>query len=393
MRGSWTRAGWRIGSALLLIGCFAGGRDAATRVDVGGAAQPRANDDAANASSSDHREAAADAADACARVDVGAAARPPTPTARLDAAACLEAAGRLRQAGAIYAELGRDVSDPDGKQQLGARIGAFLLRGVKLDGLPREIALAEASVPHPLVAAEIAGRSGLFLWDSGSELGVLGDPLCAELGLVRMPEGRLRDTSGRPKPGLRTAVLDRPLALGALQLPAHGVACLDLSALRAAEPRLLGVLGGNVLGAAPYELDLAARTLRFGAALPARLTRLDAEFVRGVPHVTAELDGHRVRFVLDSGARQSTIAASLLARLNVRAVATGAERTYADASGVARVPEAHAAFASFRSGEFTAPGIRLAVGPTSRLGVDFLQGRTLAVDAAAGVVAFVPRDP
>ena len=54
-------------------------------------------------------------------------------------------------------------------------------------------------------------------------------------------------------------ILDEERVLGSVKVRLASVLCLDLSSVRAVDPNILGIVGGNVLKSSPYQINLSQK--------------------------------------------------------------------------------------------------------------------------------------
>ena len=318
------------------------------------------------------------------RTDLGIANR----WNQLESVDCLMRRGQLAQAISLLDEMEEAfASDRPLMRETSQRLVALLQTPGRLSSLPSRLKLADSVLPVPALEASIGGRVGLLIWDSGNELTALDEAVCAELGLARIAEVGVRDSSGGTRGGSSVGLLPPEFVLNGVQMTLPGVVCTDLAHVRSLEPRFLGILGANILGATSYQLDLARRELGLGAPLPAALVRLDAAFQNGMPYVSANVSGRTVDFLLDTGADFSVLSARTIEELGLPVRFTGGERTTYDAGGTTLESRERVLVGRLRSGREVRESIELRIGGLNLLGVDFLGKRTLVVDRATGLVA------
>jgi hypothetical protein len=162
----------------------------------------------------------------------------------------------------------------------------------------------EPGFEHVLVHARVNGvHDGLFLLDTGAGSNVLHSSKLAELGLTAAGAAETNAATGTAT-GQFVAI--DSLELGGLVLRRQSWVTLDLAALEAHfGPRLLGVLGYDLLHAVVLEVDYAQRAVRFyerGAWAPtAAATRLPVRMQQNVPAVEAVVEGIPAWLQLDTG--------------------------------------------------------------------------------------------
>jgi hypothetical protein len=315
------------------------------------------------------------------------------PAARLRLADCLERRGRLEDALRVLAFLEDDHASRRDLMEAGSeRVDALLLHQVPISGIPNPLRLSDSRIPLAVLEGAIGATQGLFVWDSGAEGTVLDREVCSQLGLRTFGGLSVKDASGGEQGGSRVGILADPVVLGPVRLEVAPVLCTDLSQFRSSEPRFLGALGGNVLGSHAYQLNLRARRLVIGATRSSDVIRLKATFTRGLPYVDAEVDGHRLQFLLDTGSDRSTLSRDSLADLGHPTVSKGEPRTGGNASGAGAQSGEFVVARSLRSGGEERQNVRFWIGSKNLLGIDFLGERTLFVNRETGVVGFL-REP
>lgn len=304
---------------------------------------------------------------------------------------CLLTSRRLDEAASrLAAIVARIESDDPLKEQVSERLMRLLHIPGQLSGLPAQLRLSPSSIPLPAVEARIANHTGLLFLDSGAEVTILRDSVCSDLDLERGAGGVAENAGGDVVGGIYTAQLPHELVLGSAKLTLPVVVCADLDNFSEVEPRILGVLGANALGAASYHLNMARGELALGAPLPETLVRLDANFQDGRVYVTVSVDGVPVRFLLDTGADSGEFAASTAQDLNLSVRSGGESRTSYLFGGTQEESGARVTVGRLRSGDEQREDVDFRVAAKNRLGVDFLEERTLVVDRAAGVVGLSP---
>ena len=300
---------------------------------------------------------------------------------------CLLDARRLGEVARMIGDLGDGFSDDAPLMRaVSERLMRLLRTPGRLSPLPYRVRLAESSLPVPSVEAQVAGRSGLLIWDSGAEATILNESLCSELGLRRIARTAVLNASGEVVSGPYTAILNEALVLGNATLDLPAVVCVDLQNVAEIEPRILGVLGGNALGSSSYQLSRARSELALGASLPADLRLLEAEFEDGLIHVRAEANGKSLQFLLDTGADFSVLSERVAEELNLSTRSEGGARTTYQFGGRVEEPGDRVAARLFVTGDERREGVEFRVGEENLLGLDFIGDRTLVVDRERGVV-------
>jgi predicted aspartyl protease len=137
-----------------------------------------------------------------------------------------------------------------------------------------------------------------FLVDTGANPTILDRRVAQKLHLQEEP-GVLAGINGRVQAGLATVP---SLQFGPIRRDNLGVVVEDLSFFSKAIPvRIDGVIGLDVVGEIPFEIDYAASRILFGP-IPSLKNSLPLEIRGGLPIVTAEVDHLSAHLVLDTGA-------------------------------------------------------------------------------------------
>jgi predicted aspartyl protease len=137
-----------------------------------------------------------------------------------------------------------------------------------------------------------------FLLDTGANPTVLDRRVAQKLHLQEVP-GVLTGVNGRVQAGLATVP---SLQFGPIQRDNLGVVVEDLSFFSKAIPvRIDGVIGLDVVGQDPFEIDYTASRILFGH-IPSLKNSLPLELRGELPIVTAEVDRLSAHLVLDTGA-------------------------------------------------------------------------------------------
>ena len=137
-----------------------------------------------------------------------------------------------------------------------------------------------------------------FILDSGANPTVLDKRVAQKLHLQEAA-GVLAGVNGRVQAGLVTVP---NLQFGPIQRENLSVVVEDLSFLSKALPvRIDGVIGFDVVGKDPFEIDYTASRILFGP-LPSLKYSLPLELRGELPIVTAEVDHLSAHLVLDTGA-------------------------------------------------------------------------------------------
>jgi predicted aspartyl protease len=137
-----------------------------------------------------------------------------------------------------------------------------------------------------------------FLLDTGANPTVLDRRVVQKLHLQEAP-GVLAGINGRVQAGQATVP---NLQFGPIQRDDLAVVVEDLSFFSKALPvRIDGVIGFDVVGQSPFEIDYAASRILFGP-VPSLKNSLPLELRGELPIVTAEVDHLSTHLVLDTGA-------------------------------------------------------------------------------------------
>jgi predicted aspartyl protease len=137
-----------------------------------------------------------------------------------------------------------------------------------------------------------------FLVDTGANPTVLDRRVAQKLHLQEAP-GVLAGINGQVQAGLATVP---SLQFGPIQRDNFGVVVEDLSFFSKAIPvRIDGVIGLDVVGQSPFEIDYAASRILFGP-IPTLKYSLPLQLRGELAIVTAELDHLSAHLVLDTGA-------------------------------------------------------------------------------------------
>ena len=200
-------------------------------------------------------------ADAIACTDVAAdPSAASTPPGQLRLAECFERNGRLGDALRILAKLEQDCFDDKDLMRAGSeRAQSLIQQRVPVSGLPARLHLEDSPIPLPIVRGSIAERGGLFVWDSGAKTTALEQMLCSEMGLKTFGNTLVDNAAGTTRGGAPVGILDEERVLGSVKVRLASVLCLDLSSVRAVDPNILGIVGGNVLKSSPYQINLSQK--------------------------------------------------------------------------------------------------------------------------------------
>ena len=137
-----------------------------------------------------------------------------------------------------------------------------------------------------------------FLLDTGASPTVLDRRLARSLHLDERP-GLLAGVNGTVTAG---QAIVSSLQLGPMRRDNLPVVVEDLSFFYKALPvHIDGVIGLDVIGQSPFEIDYGAREIRFGPT-PSLKNALPLRMERGLPLVDVQLDQSSAKLVLDTGA-------------------------------------------------------------------------------------------
>lgn len=162
----------------------------------------------------------------------------------------------------------------------------------------------EPGFDHILLRARVNGRhEGLFLLDSGAGSNVVHAGRLRELGLSAV--GTAEATGATGTAAAQFVAIDS-LELGGLVARHQSWVTLDLTKLEAHfGPRLLGVLGYDLLQRVVTEVDYDRRVVHFHARAawipPADGVRLPVRMQQNVPAVQARVEGIEAWLHLDTG--------------------------------------------------------------------------------------------
>jgi predicted aspartyl protease len=263
---------------------------------------------------------------------------------------------------------------------------------------PVALVRAEASPRHLLVPVDLEGHRLLFLVDTGAAASVLSRQSADRLGLSQ---------SARPILGAANASfqIQRALsvsrfAVGDLMVGGFDLLIVDISGVRAGlGPDVDGVLGVNVLGLQPFEIDFGLATLTLGRTdgdfsatrhLLEIDSRQDLEELSGGWFVRARADGREGFFLIDSGANATQIGNTLAAH-SVR-VSQDAARSN-DATGTRTQVVRRLELESLAVGKVVRRNLRVNVSDPSLLGADFFDTMLLRVDPQRGEMVLRARTP
>ena len=241
---------------------------------------------------------------------------------------------------------------------------------------------------HRLVAVGLGAADELFLLDTGAAETVISPAAAARAGLIgsaRPVLAALNDSFD-----LHPLVRVDRLTLGARTYADFEALILDLSHLEGVlGTELAGVLGMNVLGQSPFEIDFVRDVLRIGgsltafrADLPPQL--LESEFplldLDGTVVVELVIEDQTALFVIDTGAVPTTVQPDR----GFRGAVYGHQMTRFDAGGTRSVHVQSVVLDSLSLGHVERRSFAVDLGEFNLLGADFLQGMALFIDAGEG---------
>lgn len=255
------------------------------------------------------------------------------------------------------------------------------LRGVASAKVPTVVALER--VPGisgtPFLRAEVNGRPGLFLLDTGATATVLDLEYADALRLDRRPLGGLlvrTNVEGR----LYRAHVDL-FSIGDHEFSGFDVAVVDLSHFRRTTGYSLdGILGTNILERSPFLIDSGAGTVTFGAD-PVRGPVLPLSGGGGRYFVGIESHGRTFTLLLDTGATLTSLSRRDFSRL---VKASGIEpaiqsETILDINRV-NTSEFRMLRVDVRSGRYGVSGLSIQEHDQNLLGMDFFVGLPVWID-------------
>jgi predicted aspartyl protease len=263
------------------------------------------------------------------------------------------------------------------------------------------LAPARRSPRHLLVPVMLEDRPLQLLLDTGASATVIDARVAREIGLVEAARtifGAVNDRYG----------LQHVLPVQRLLVAGHAygdfdVAIVDMTGVRAGlGDEVAGVLGADVLGRQPCEIDFARPALLLGRSAPAfdrarapgeADTEAPISAVGGGWFVRALAADREAFFLVDTGSNVSQVAEPLAAELDGRAgVVVETPGRVLDAAG-ARAPRLRTLRLPILAvGDVGRRDIDVTVGETSLLGADFFAGMHLRIDAPAGLLTLRTRE-
>jgi predicted aspartyl protease len=173
----------------------------------------------------------------------------------------------------------------------------------------------------------VGSQKGLnFLVDTGTNPSVLDRRVAEKLHLQERPS-ILAGINGRVQAGQATVP---SLQFGPIRRENVNMVVADLSFFSKAIPVPIdGVIGLDVVGQTPFEIDYAASQISFGP-IPSLKNSLPLELRGGLPIVSAELNHLSTHLVLDTAASALIVFASqtpaMVSRVNASAVQQSSSR-------------------------------------------------------------------
>jgi predicted aspartyl protease len=239
---------------------------------------------------------------------------------------------------------------------------------------------------NPFVRATVNGRPGLFLVDTGATSTCLDARFAAELGLKPQATaaGTVKTNVTR---GIKTAQVKK-LELGGHVFENFAVAVLNLDHVdKALGRRMDGLLGMNVLRAAPFTIDQGGGSLLFGIARPGTPS-VPLTLEQGGVFMAMQVRGLNVRMKVDTGTSDTVLTTADFARVVASGVAPTNVRMAGnvDVNGYTTNQVARVLLAESKAGNLTRQSFVLREGSDNLLGMDFFKGHVITFDGATGQV-------
>ncbi|HZZ66627.1 MAG TPA: aspartyl protease family protein [Phenylobacterium sp.] len=239
---------------------------------------------------------------------------------------------------------------------------------------------------RPLISTKINGKDALFLVDSGAFYSLLTPAAVQKYQLKTMPAPpgfRLEGVGGE-----QSASLAMVQSFDYAGIPIKNIQFLVSRG--GYGPGSVGLIGQNILGATDIEFDLANGVIRLFRAKDCEhsitaywaagkaLSALTIEYqTPREPHIIApaEINGHPIRVMFDSGASTSLLSRSAAARVGVTASSAGVEAAgIGGGIGSRELETSIASFQEFGIGDEIIKNARLKISNANLLGVDMLLG-------------------
>jgi predicted aspartyl protease len=149
------------------------------------------------------------------------------------------------------------------------------------------------------VNVEIAGKTHVFLLDSGAQADVIDVSVAKSLGLNPQNSIEIRGAGRMTSPG---SVLLPEMRLGAATFAPHEVTVLQLPEINSEVP-CDGILGFTFFSSAELRFDPTrdALTIAPPGALPPDGTRVSVDVDHRFPEVDAQMQGVATRLIVDTG--------------------------------------------------------------------------------------------
>jgi tetratricopeptide (TPR) repeat protein/predicted aspartyl protease len=239
---------------------------------------------------------------------------------------------------------------------------------------------------RPLISTKINGQDALFLVDSGAFFSMLTPSAVQKYGLRTSPT----------PPGFRIEGVGGEQSASIAMVPSFDYAGIPVRNIQflvsrgGFGPGSVGLIGQNILGATDIEFDLANGVIRLFRAKDCEhsilaywaagkaLSALTIEYqTPRDPHIIApaEINGHPIRVIFDTGASTSLLSRSAAARVGVTASSAGVEAGgIGGGIGSRELETSIASFQEFGIGDETIKNARLKISNGAILGVDMLLG-------------------
>lgn len=243
---------------------------------------------------------------------------------------------------------------------------------------------------NPFVRAEVNGKPGLFLVDTGATVTCLDSRFADGLGLRQRgiaPERIRTNVTGE----IKTA------RVGGMRLGRHHFNAFTAAVLRLGHleeglgHKVDGVIGMNVLRGARFGFSPSPPRFTFGhpglaaAAVPIELTG-------NAMYINATIQGVAVRMKIDTGANRTVMGTADFARVMEAGAAVTAVRQEraVDVNGITRNAMVRVLRGRMRAGNLERDGFAVYEGVGNLLGMDFFLDHEMVFDAARGQAWFQP---
>lgn len=237
---------------------------------------------------------------------------------------------------------------------------------------------------NPFVRATVNGRSGLFLVDTGATATCLDARFAAELGLKPQAtaDGTVKTNVAR---GFKTAQVNK-LVLGGHGFENFAVAVLNLDHVdKALGRRMDGLLGMNVLRAAPFTIDLATGSFSLGGTRPG-VPSVPLTLEQGGLFMAMQVGGQNLRMKVDTGTSDTVLSTADFARVVASGIAPANVRIAGnvDVNGYTTNQVARVLLAECKAGNLTRQNFLLREGGDNLLGMDFFKDHAITFDGTTG---------